>query len=451
MIMFKQLFNRMFRSTGTGACAVAERVDALADGAVPTGKLLAVIADRRLANIYTESPPAVRAAGEQWWLVAAGEVRISTEVDCRGGSLTVEIDVRAETDGDLLLLLAGRKDRVSHEDVVCLVTSQLAGLLQVDELAAETLAAADAEMLETLRARLSLLLHAHGLRCIRLGEFEHVLVECEVVESQEEPQSEACEIDCEQLAEVIAAIESAQQWEELAEAVQVCSAGLPPESAEEIERIGEAVLFRSISTDAAADRVHQLAIEARTQAGVPPADLRRFRGLALRLQSHDFRDGGGEGRSGDAPSAWPEPATRQRSALGSLRSGSVDARLRDFLSSTVRELESYLASATCQQQPAANLVKLRAIDERLQLIKHLLETNPTLYRAAGSAAASSRIPALVRAVERAVTLAEATVGQVRVLLKLDHDSDAWGSACDAVSTNLDRMAGELQDRRAVRL
>jgi hypothetical protein len=154
--------------------------------------------------------------------------------------------------------------------------------------------------------------------------------------------------------------------------------------------VGNAVLDQTISVEQAEHRLQQIASETAQRAGIPDPDLRRFRGLDLRLQNHD---GDGLTSASLQSSAEDSPAfrTRRRPRTGwMLSSQSVDNRLRTHLRETTRQLSSAIDGFRDSRRDAGELVQIRRIHERLLLIHDMLETNPTLTPRAGLSVSRER-------------------------------------------------------------
>ena len=126
--MITDILNKIFQraSSDESADAVLTKVETLSGSIIPKNRSLYVFSDDELVNVCSKIPPSKRGPGEAWWLVPFGELTLRVEIETDGITMAVDVRTSFETDTDLFRLIDGR-DRVTTDDLVCLMTSQLAG------------------------------------------------------------------------------------------------------------------------------------------------------------------------------------------------------------------------------------------------------------------------------------------------------------------------------------
>ncbi|MGH7201447.1 MAG: hypothetical protein ACREJB_12630, partial [Planctomycetaceae bacterium] len=179
--MFANLMNRLFGrrdDDGPQPERIVERVTALSDG-LPGGKMLCVFQRGRLVNYHETDAPAALGNGEVGWLVPRDDAAFDLETELGEQVVRTCATVRFEPESELLQLL-NEREFLTRDDIAALLTSQLAGLLELEghENAASLESLGDFER-ERLRAKLSLLLQTRGLRCTDLAAFEAVQMQIE--------------------------------------------------------------------------------------------------------------------------------------------------------------------------------------------------------------------------------------------------------------------------------
>ncbi|MCH8829924.1 MAG: hypothetical protein IID45_10140 [Planctomycetes bacterium] len=454
--MFITLLKKLFgwtRSAKTGgASLIVEAVDGeLDDGRVPGGKMLCVFSAGTLAAFYRNGDgPANRRNGEEWWLVPGADVPFELTLPVGEASVTTTVAVRFDPETELLLLIDGR-EFLTREDIVSLITSQLTGL--VDMLGYEKpsqLAELGVADMERLRAKLSLLLQTRGMRCTDLGRFE-LLVSAK-------PQAETGETDAERLPEsfgddltqVVSAVESEEDWEGLVSTLEDAGGSFDESSIGELQEIGTSVVGRKADPRQVASRLQTMTELARKRAGVVDPDLRRWRGLDMRLAGADS-DEGEESERIRGPGAPAIRKKRRPWTWWMIRRRAVDERLLRFLRHTMASLRHQFDTYRGSQDFGRSLVNLRRVDQRLGMTLDLLETIPTTAPPQGNLRPDrEKLKQLVKSVEAAVTAAETAQAEVRAMHKESPGSDEWTESCTSVCSALDHLTAHLRSRRQIR-
>lgn len=124
-----------------------------------------------LLEVCREGKPRPPAAGETCWLLPGDDVPVPISLDLGGQTVASSLTVRFEPESQLAGLLASQSELL-REDLAALVTSELAGLLDLlGQHGSAELIDLDEESRERLRAKLSLLLQTRGVRCTGLERF----------------------------------------------------------------------------------------------------------------------------------------------------------------------------------------------------------------------------------------------------------------------------------------
>lgn len=450
--MFKSLLNKLFgwmrSSKAPGRAVIVEAVDGeLDDGKVPAGKMLCVFHDGTLAAFYREHDgPANRRSGEQWWLVPADDTPFDVALPLDGDTVNAVVTVRFDAETELLSLIDGR-DFLTEEDVVSLVTSQLAGVVdmlgydQANEL--PELGVADQER---LRAKLSLLLQTRGLRCTDLGKFQVQAKETEKAAAEAEPLPETFDAD---LTEAVSAVESESDWEGLVTTLEDGAGNFDDESIGELQDIGTQVVTKRADPQQVATALRAMTEKARKKANVVDPDLRRWRGLDLRLADAEEN---GDAEPAESIPGGPNIRRKKRPwTWWMLRRRSVDERLLSYLKRTVASLRREFDGYRSLHKFGKELVQLRRVDERFGTTLDLLETVPTTApRQSSLRPDRRRLKELVKSVEGAVTAVETAQAEIRRMNRETPGNDTWTEACTSLCASLDKLAANLRDRRAIR-
>ena len=447
--MLRELFARFFRrrrpASESESLRLAYQVeDVLPPGPLPRGMTACVLRGGELVTVSREDAPRMQ-DDEVCWLLPADDLPVPVVLQRGESSLAVEATVRFETDPAIAALLRDRT-ALTREELAALLTSELAGLTDMlGHADADALAALDDESRERLRAKLSLMLQAKGLRCTGLGAFQPAPVAeppIKAVEASEpaaaaEPGGEAAqgELAAADLQPALAAaIESVQddaQWDDLVGQLEAGGMALDESAADELDALGAALVDRQVGAAQAAERVSQLAEAARHAAGIVDPDLRRWQGLALRLRLLDVSpespsDDGGKSSSHPSPTGVrPRAAAKIRRpwTWWMLRRSSIDTRLQQFLQDTVRQIRASLDEYRNGLEQIAAAARVKELSDRLRLVEDLLETVPILtprprqYRLDRDQARQA-----VQNIERAVTAAELTHAAVHALSARPADS-----------------------------
>eukprot|EP00913_Durusdinium_trenchii_P023443 g22021.t1 len=384
--------------------------------------------------------------GEEWWLVPADDTPMEVTLPLDNGSVNATVTVRFDAESELLALIDGR-EFLNQEDVLSLITSQLAGVVdmlgyeQPDELIG--LGVGDQER---LRAKLSLLLQTRGLRCTDLGQFEIPPAEETAAVEEEEPLPASFNAD---LTEAVCAVESEADWEGLVTTLEDGAGSFDDEAIGELQEIGTTVVTKKADPQKVASALQAMTEKARKKAGVVDPDLRRWRGLDLRLANAENDDGD------DELSAVPGgPNIRRKKRPWTwwmLRRRSVDDRLLSFLKNTVASLRREFDGYRSLHKFGKELVQLRRVDERFGMTLDLLETIPTTApRQSSLRPDRRRLKELVKSVESAVTAVETAQAEIRRMNRETPGNDTWNEACTSLCASLDKLAANLRDRRAIR-
>jgi uncharacterized protein YgfB (UPF0149 family) len=465
--MLRELFARFFRRRRPASepepVRLAYQVQGvLPPGPLPPGMAACVLCRGELVAVSHEDAPRMQ-DGEVCWLLPADDLPMPVVLQRGESPLAIEVTVRFETDPTIATLLRDRT-ALTHEELAALLTSELAGL-------ADMLGHADATALtelgndsrERLRAKLSLILQAKGLRCTGLGTFQPA-----PAATVAEPDAEAAEPDLAAadlqpvLAEAIGAVGDDDQWDELVTQLEAGGMTLDEAAADELDAVGAAVVDRQMDAAQAAQRVSQLAAAARSQAGIASPDLRRWQGLALRLRLLDAAaetdDGGNVERNSFR--FEPEPRSGERNEFRStprpwtwwmLRRSSVDTRLRQFLQDAVRQTRAALDEYRGRLTQIGTAARVKELSDRLRLVEDLLATVPTLAaRPRQYRLDRDQVSQAVQSIERAVTAAELAQAAIHALSARSEDSADWQAALAEATTAVSALEVQLRGRRQVR-
>ena len=477
--MLRELFARFFRrrrpASESESLRLAYQVeDLLPSGSLPPGMTACVLRGGELVAVSREDAPRMQ-DGEICWLLPADDLPVPVVLQRGESALAVEATVRFETDPAIATLLRDRT-ALTREELAALLTSELAGLTDVlGHADAAALTALDDESRERLRAKLSLMLQAKGLRCTGLGAFrpapvaEPPVMAVEAIEpaagAAAEPGGEAAqgELAAADLQPALAAaIDSVQddaQWDDLVGQLEAGGMALDESAADELDALGAAVVERRVGAAQAAERVSQLADAARHAAGIVDPDLRRWQGLALRLRLLDVSP---ESPGDDGPKCPSHPSAtgvRPRAAAKirrpwtwwMLRRSSIDTRLQQFLQDTVRQIRASLDEYRNGLEQIAAAARVKELSDRLRLVEDLLETVPILtprprqYRLDRDQARQA-----VQNIERAVTAAELTHAAVHALSARPAGSAEWQTALAEATGAVSSLDNHLRARRHVR-
>jgi len=475
--MFSKLLDRLF---GRWRKKVESTVDRLAvkvtgqlpNGAVPVDKILCLFDRGRLVNSYRdEAVPKERREGEEWWLIPREDLPLKATVPLpdENGNVTVEATVRFDPDTELGTLLAGR-DHLSREEVLSLVTSQLTGLLEMAGYAnVETVESLDVVEMERMRARLSLLLQGRGLRCTDLSPFAAVSHASQAdtitipvfVEAEAKVSPLAAKDDSlpskEELAEVVAEVKTSDDWDQLVTAMEQAGCQFDEKESQQLVDMGENVLARKVKSTDVATKLSQMTEQATRRAAIPKPDLRRWRGLDLRLQTLESDSDAPLASLSDEQKAEragaPDIRRRRRPwTFWMFTRRSIDDRLVEFLTTTLGTLRSEFDSYRSRTKDIKELVKLRKIDERLGLGIDLLKTMPTLSPAQRNLRLNrGEVKQLVRRVEGAVTAIEMAQAEIKAMKKHAAGGEEWHGSAESICAALDRLNGEIKERRELRM
>jgi hypothetical protein len=450
-------------------------------GPLPRGMTACVLRRGELVAVSSEDAPRIE-DGEVCWLLPTDDLPVPIVLAVDGSPLAVEVTIRFETDPTIATLLRDRT-ALTREELAALLTSELAGLADMlGHADAAALTALDDDSCERLRAKLSLMLQAKGLRCTGLGAFQPVPVaEPEVEAAAAEPGGEAAEGELAAtelqpaLAVAIGTVQDDAEWDELVGQLEAGGMTLDESAADELDALGAAVVDRQVGVAQAAERVSQLADAARQTAGIVGPDLRRWQGLALRLRLLDAaleQDGDGNVERNSFRSE-PEPYSSKRNEFRSttgrqsersefrstkrpwtwwiLRRSSIDMRLRQFLQDTVRQTRASLDEYRSRLEQIATAARVKELSDRLRLVEDLLATVPTLTpRPRQYRLDREQVHQAVQNIERAVTAAELAQAAVYAVFSRPEGSTDWQIALAEATGAVSALDNHLRARRQVR-
>jgi len=415
-------------------------------------------------------------------------------LDVADRRVAAEVTARFEVDPSIALLLRDCEE-VTRDDLAALVTSELAGL--ADLLGYETAEAflgMDEPSRERLRAKLSLLLQAKGLRCTGVSAFREVAVD---EEAEEQPAAEiapaaaakteeeavaaamaaqdrrpqpaeamrradegteapvsAAELEP-ALAEAIGQVKTDTDWEDLLGEWEAGGLEVDQQAAEALDELGEQVVDRQVDAAGAARRIREMAEQAARRAGVSRPDLRRWQGLALRLRLMDVSPEEAAEAPTASGTATSVPAgfrqTRRPWTWWMIRRRSIDERLQRFLKESVGHTRLLLEQHRKRLKAIRPAGQVKELGDQVRLVEDLLATVPTLVPAQRKLRPDrKRIKELLKSVERAATSAEMVQAQAKALVQADPGSEPWENALADTSAAVDVLAAHLRARREVR-
>ncbi len=363
--------------------------------------MLVIFCQGQLVNYYRDDPPAERRKDESWWLVPGNDLVLGIKIAVDNETCSVDVSVRFEAEADLLNLLESQ-ECLSRDDLVSLVTSKLAGLVDMlDYPENGSLVATNTGNQERLRARLSLVLQNHGLRCTDISDWQLV----ETLDSTGEEASKAETVPTDELVEAIQQVSQPGHWDRLVTTLEAGGCQFGQRETEQLDDLRQQVVDHTIATDQATSRLQELIHKARQQAGIPRPELQRWQGLEMRLNASLPVDSEEAGKPAAESHDQSLSVTRKRrpGTWWLLSHRAVDDRLLGYLQETLSrlrgEFDSYRSSKSLQQ----GLVLLRRIDQRLAMALDLVETVPTLRPPQASQRIKrTRIKPLVKHLEAAV-------------------------------------------------
>jgi hypothetical protein len=449
MKLLKRLMGRAKHQSESSAEPIVQQLaGTLPDGAISTDQMLVIFSQGQLVNYYRDDPPAERRKDESWWLVPGDDLVLGIMIAVDNETCSVDVSVRFEAEADLLNLLETRES-LSRDDLVSVVTSKLAGLVDMlDYPENGSLVATNAGNQERLRARLSLVLQNHGLRCTDISDWQLV----ETVDPTGEEASKMETVPTDELVEAVQQVSQPGHWDRLVTTLEAGGCQFDQQETEQLDDLGQQVVDHTITTDQATSRLQELIHKARQQAGIPHPELQRWQGLEMRLDTHLPVDSEEAGKPAAEPSDQPLSVTRKRrpGTWWLLSHRAVDDRLLGYLQETLSrlrgEFDIYRSSKSLQQ----GLVLLRRIDQRLAMALDLVETVPTLRPPqAALRIKRTRIKPLVKHLEAAVTAMETMQAASKAMAKQTTGDDDWNQSCEAICDALDHLNNDLRQRRQV--
>jgi hypothetical protein len=449
--MFMKLLNRLLGRYTDSAGSSAEVLVHSLTGNLPEDRIrenemLVIFQQGRLVNFYREDPPADRHSGESWWLVPEGDLELEIQIESEEDIYSIDVSVRFEAEADLWSLLEAHED-LTREDLVSLVTSKLAGVIEMfADSEHGSLPDSNAGKQEQLRARLSLILQNHGLRCTAVRDWQLISLEPSI--SSTAPAETTSSDD--DLAEAIQQVDQADHWNHLVSTLEASGCQFDAQEATALDDLGQQVIADQVTSQQASRRLQELIAQARRQAGIPQPELQRWRGLEMRIPDDLNADAV---QDNEVVSETPGPLLTGKHRPGTwwlLSYRSVDDRLLPFLRKTLGHLRTEFDVYRSNQSQQEVLVSLRQIDQRLGIALDLTETVPTLRpRQSSLKPTRQELKSLVRHLEAAVTAVETTQAAITVLGTQAAGDDRWDESCSAVCAALDHLINHLQQRRQV--
>ena len=447
--MFMKLLNRLLgRNTDSAGSSAEVLVRALtgnlSEEGIRENEMLIIFQEGRLVNFYREDPPADRHSGESWWLVPEGDLELEIQIESEEDIYSIDVSVRFEAEADLWSLLEAHED-LTREDLVSLVTSKLAGIIEMfADPEHGSLPDSNAGKQEQLRARLSLILQNHGLRCTAVGDWQLISLEPATSTAAETTSSD------DDLAEAIQHVDQAGHWNRLVSTLEASGCQFDAQETTALDDLGQQVIADQVTSQQASRRLQELIAQSRRQAGIPQPELQRWRGLEMRIPDDLNADAG---QDNEAVSETPGPSLTRKHRPGTwwlLSYRSVDDRLLPFLRKKLAHLRTEFDVYRSNQSRQELLVGLRQIDQRLGIALDLIETVPTLRPRQSSLKLTRReLKSLVRHLEAAVTAVETTQAAITVLGTQAAGDDRWDESCSTVCAALDHLINHLQQRRQV--
>ena len=448
--MFMKLLNRLLgRNTDSAGSSAEVLVHSLTGNLPEEGirenEMLVIFQQGRLVNFYREDPPADRHSDESWWLVPEGDLELEIQIESEEDLYSIDVSVRFEAEANLWSLLEAHED-LTREDLVSLVTSKLAGIIEMfADPEHGSLPDSNAGKQEQLRARLSLILQNHGLRCTAVGDWQLISLEPSI-SSTAAAETTSSDDD---LAEAIQHVDQAGHWNRLVSTLEASGCQFDAQEATALDALGQQVIADQVSSQQASRRLQELIAQSRRQAGIPQPELQRWRGLEMRIPDDLNADAGQDNEA--VSETGPSLTRKHRPGTWWLLSyRSVDDRLLPFLRKTLAHLRTEFDVYRSNQSRQEVLVSLRQIDQRLGIALDLIETVPTLRPRQSSLKLTRReLKSLVRHLEAAVTAVETTQSAITVLGTQAAGDDRWDESCSAVCAALDHLINHLQQRRQV--
>ena len=179
--LLSELFDRLFRKPAEKKKSEPQAVAEIANNVncndeISIDHTLCAFNDERLVNTYRDHAPDSKASEENWWLIPTDEFPVTLTLDIDQDIMEVDVMIRLEAETELMGLLTDRK-LLTVEDLVPLLEETLTTLADDPEEEDDTQRLIDLgkPQRERLRARYSLRLQKHGLRCTNIGRFELLL------------------------------------------------------------------------------------------------------------------------------------------------------------------------------------------------------------------------------------------------------------------------------------
>ena len=455
--MFTKLLNFLLGRSTAGSAAAAEPVvqsvsGSLPENRVPQDQMLCIFQQDRLVNFYRDDDPPERQPGESWWLVPRNDVVLTISLEVAEKTYSSDVSVRFEAEANLLKLLNAQQG-LTQNDLVALVTSQLAGLLEMLEYLSDgSMLEASSSDQERIRAKLSLVLQNQGLRCTGIGNWQVVEqappaeepTSPEPVEEQDDPES------TNELVEAVQQVNEPAQWDGLMATLEAGGCQFDEEAANELDELGQQVLTHNMPAKNVANRLRQLVQQARERAQIPQPDLQRWRGLDMRLEANlPVENDAASSKPGDLPLTVTKK--RRPWTWWILSHRGVDDRLLQFLHQNLTHLRGQFDTYSSDKSSQQGLVALRRVDQQLSMALDLLETVPTLSPKRSAVRIDrNRLKPLVRHVEAAVTAIETVQAEIKLLQKLTPGDEDWTESCQAICEALQHLNNHLRQRREVR-
>ena len=419
---------------------------------LPAGHGVCLFDGERLAGLWkTPEDTTDIPAGHLAFLVDLSEVAIRLPFAC--GSVDAEVSATVRLEPELGLGRLAAIAPVRRADVESLFSSIWSGLLRsAPELLPESMAVGPEDG-ETLRARTSLLLQQHGLRCISLDVRALQAPSSAELLATSPPESlGACET--EELERAVEAVKAPQDWDELVQEMEATRLARTEQWLAAGD-LGRRYLEGQVSSREAAQRIRDLCAEQRERGGIARPDLQRWSGLAIRLRL--MPDGGeaaggrsetlaGSSNATEAALA-SKPGGKRPSIFFTLTQQGADRRLRQHVRQSVASSLETVQRLASSIERAAELVDVRGIAQRLQLVRDLLDTMPDLRAGPRQLRPNWRSgEQLLHALEEAATKADLLSASVSSLARATDAASRSRAVAEAVRA-ADQLEEFVRERR----
>lgn len=403
------------------------------------GKTIVVCRGDALTLRKESERPDRLAPGEVCWIVPGGDVRLPLDFQYETSQVRTEAVIRFEADAAFAryaaTVTAAGDDRITRESLARFVAGQWCELLSLQGIDPEQLGKADAATTSTFRTHLSLLLQESGFRCVALESISVSGLKKTPETAEEFPADASRELD-----EAVAEANSEEGWNRLLD--QLDDAGFRPSAvdAERLDFLGREYLDKKVSPEKTSLQIRKMIRRNNLETALIAEDVSRWNATDIKFRLLDDLDkkpeefslhsgSGGSGVS-KAPSTWLI-----------LRRQKVDEKLRQYLKSSVGQLETRLESAIQRQKDIAGKSKFVRSQATLRRISDKIRMLPGLSTG-GQGFRQKRLGygELIEAVRCSITAVQLTDG---ILMKLA-DSDYMEAERDSLVADLEATLQTLE-------